>query len=126
MITELNEKAIGVEVPSGAYDFDINGSELFFINKHKDDPYPLGLDDVDGRDLPSGVWQILGRGSELTEEQWKQGSLNWIEIVDEVGYRDYTRYEDFRYFKTATESGLSLLKSKNLNPDNALILIKKP
>lgn len=123
-ITVLNEKAIAVHVTETANNFSIYEQELMFTDKKPDDPYPLGLDDLDGIDLPPGSWQILGRPEEITEEQWK----GIVDTYPDDGcggfaYMDYTSCVNG--FETAKESGLDLLKSKGLNPESIIILIKK-
>jgi hypothetical protein len=83
--------------------------------------------------LPDGYWLIIGKASELTEEQWG-------EIVDPVSFAGKTYFHnylassrDFRdiveaAFDTAKESGLSLLltilPTLQANPETTLIIQK--
>lgn len=66
--------------------------------------------------LPPGNYSIVGRGLELWESQWKQivGEHNGL-----FEYPDFERNE-LCLLRTATESGLSLIKS--LGMENPLIL----
>lgn len=64
-------------------------------------------------------YSIIGKGDELKEKDWrkivkKNEEYNGIWI-----YYDYVAG---RALHTATESGLSLLKSKGLNPSTSLII----
>ncbi len=127
MIHQLTPPCIAVKVPEDASDFKLHYSthwtnddvQKLVFSSEIQDPLKCGGDMIH---LPPGQWQILSRASELTEEQWK-GIVGWFELAGKVGYRDYS-HDDPRFpFANATESGLSLLKSKGLNPDEVLILI---
>lgn len=80
-------------------------------------------------ELSAGKWELVGKGSEVTEEQWEG-------IVDKEYFEDDSEYyyiyeKDNKvranlFYDTAVESGLSWLKSLNHDPDTTIILIKKP
>lgn len=113
-ITVLNEKAIAVNIPE--YQFHLLGSRLFYK-----EPMDRHFEHVV---LPSGQWSLLGRPKEITEEQWK----GIVDTYPDDGcggfaYMDYTSCVNG--FETAKESGLDLLKSKGLNPESIIILIKQ-
>lgn len=127
MIHTLTLKAIAVWVPKGVYKH-----EIFYKCVVTRDG--IGAS-VYSDNLPPGSWSILGKGNELTEDQCK-GIVE--EVVDnkfQVKYRDYWQKEPTKYkwekelkkmgFINALSSFESLLKSKNINPDSVIILIKK-
>lgn len=65
---------------------------------------------------------LIGKASKLTEEQWELV----VEGMPEY-YLDYEADNDnnvITYVHYATESGMSLLKSMNLNPSTTLIIQK--
>lgn len=76
---------------------------------------------------PPGNYQIVGKGNEITDQQWEY-------IVDYVrggffghiyGWKDYNESGfsmDEPPLKTALMSGLSLIKSNGFNPSATLIL----
>lgn len=124
-ITELNEKAIAVEVPEDADNFDYfeEKNDLWFELLDKNCT-PIASDFIS---LQEGRYSILGRPEDLTEEQWKGIVERLNTFVGDNSqhidvYVDY--YKDYEC-QTATESGLSLLKSKGLNPVEIIILIKQ-
>lgn len=86
-------------------------------------------DSVDDVILPKGNYSIIGLGKDLTEEQWK-GIVDFI-VESDGAPTPYTEF--YEYYKNycgngkyiiATESGHSLLKANNLNPNTTLILKK--
>lgn len=101
----------------------------FFLSNNR------GLHDII---LPPGQYEIVGKGDQLTEEQWK----GIVEVVDydippsagndfrgdwRSAYRDYvslveTGCSEYPFVKTAIESGLSLLSSLSLKPEQSLII----
>lgn len=120
MITELTSKAIAVTIPEDA------NIETAFIASERYSPTLVyktktSLTSVH-ISLPLGNWQILDRADWLEEDQWK-GIVAYIPYGNLQRWRDYSGNESFCL--SATESGLSLLKSKGLNPDTTLILIKQ-
>lgn len=131
-IVWITDKAIAVKVP--------DGSSGFMITHAQNDNDLLYLEEGRYRYITSlpgelGQWSILGKGDKLTGEQWK-GIVNDISFLrpnpynvneDEVVqcWQDYTDDTEQLVCYTATESGLSLLKSKSLTPSEVLILIKQ-
>lgn len=67
---------------------------------------------------------IIGKASELTEDQWKQ----IVETFPSYRWgvrRGIQRFKNYRVeapFETAKESGLSLLKSQGMEPETTVIL----
>ncbi len=118
MIHQLTPSCIAVKVPEDAGRYTMratnhcdNGSISFYDKFTNEESMCL---------IPPGNWKILGRGNDLTEEQWRG-------IVPEmiIGERWSNYNGDYPiWFHSAKESGKSLLKSKNLNPD-VLILVNK-
>lgn len=129
-VIQLLDGVIGVVVPESSYMWTVVGNELLMV------PH-IGLSARKKYyDLPPGQWQIVGLGNQLTEEQWK-GIVEWYEDSNDSSYDpQYNETTYFNVFKdyvtgdegevdTATESGLSLLTSKGLKPENTLILKKE-
>lgn len=82
----------------------------------------------EGFRLPEGTWQIIGKGDELTEEQWNGIVDDYWQPGEFIGWtkRDYTCPDpNVSSFDTAIESGHSLLKSLSLEPGKTLILKKE-
>lgn len=92
----------------------------------------LFFDDNFGHDgtceiqLPAIGYTIVGLSSKLSEDEWRG-----IVETNSEGFEHYMTDEEYDRsdhvypLPTATESGLSLLKSKNLSPDTTLILKKQ-
>lgn len=105
-----------VPVPEDARGFRIHIEKvdwLFFWTK-------TGWDDIDSQQLPPGTWRIVGRFKELTEDDWHKiigGQLK------QMPYPDFELV--FNWFDTATESGMSLLRSKGIDPESNPIILKK-
>lgn len=72
-------------------------------------------------DLPSGSWLLLGKGDEITEEQWGK-------IIESYYYSGETRFHNYtsnkKFLDTATESSLSLIRSHSFEPTKVIILLK--
>lgn len=117
MIHQLTDKAIGVEIHKDG--------KSYFIKEDAMGKWVIGYKTIEL--LPPGEWKILGLGKDLTKEQWS-------EVVDKFNngsYRDYEHKvfdpcdEYLPMYLSAPESGLSLLRSKGLQAENTLILIKQ-
>lgn len=140
-ITQLNEKAWSVTIPPEG---NINNAYLWgsynqWWAKYTEMTRP-GQFVTREIKLPEGDWRIEGIGERLTEDQWKEIVESQVYNAPPVpkddfrkdrqtAYRDYssdreTRYSKFPLLLTATESGLSLLKSKGLQDKSVIILIK--
>lgn len=76
--------------------------------------------------LPPGSWRIVGRAKELNEEQWGIFVKHDLgPMTNKIAGYDYAN-EVFGGCTTATESGMSLLRSLGIDPEtNPLILIKE-
>ncbi|HRP30493.1 MAG TPA: hypothetical protein PKV73_01310 [Agriterribacter sp.] len=78
---------------------------------------------------PYGQWEIIGRASELNEEQWKE-IVETISGWSSVLYYDYSApgrdYRDIieSGLKSPTKSGISLIKSHSTNPSTTLVIRK--
>jgi hypothetical protein len=126
-MAQLTENSISIEVPEGATGFSIWEATMSLMGYKKGDlffGYVLGKDISDNIKIPKGNWAILGRPASITETQWKQ-IVEWFSILGDTGYQDYGKEYLSYGFKTATESGFSLLKSKNVDPSKIIILIKQ-
>lgn len=66
-------------------------------------------------EIPQGNWQLLGKLSEITEEQWK-GIVEDVEPASLGLFPDYNfkpnRLKAVSWCSSATESGLSLIESE--------------
>lgn len=124
MITILTDKAIAMGVHEDFVEFEL-----------ANDGRTLVATDIEGQSgfleyLPEGPWKILGLGKDLTEEQWRE-VVETVSGWSKVIYYNYSASgRDYRdtveaAFDNTTESGLSLLRSKGLQGDNTLILIKQ-
>lgn len=96
---------LAVMVPDGAWKFGITSGDR---NLH----YKIGtIRHI--QKLPEGNWQILGLSTGLTESQWREV----IKRQSTFG-NDYYYY-DIKAYKTAEESGISLLEANqcfSVNP----------
>lgn len=109
-ITHLTEKCIAVKLP------DII-MPVFHLEEQPDGQQ--GLRHSYGTEwvyLPKGSWAILGMSDKLTEEEWKKVVIRW----DSGKYNDYERH--LARVDTATESGLSLLKSKGIEVPHLILI----
>lgn len=100
-----------VKVPEGSKEFnigfwgnpDMGGNNVQALYSSDSRP-PIK---VLGRIKEVGNWKLLGLSTELTEDQWKE-ILPKYKYDKHLGeYENYTDSDE--YFKTATESGRSLL-----------------
>lgn len=129
-ITQLNERSIGIEVKPDWTKFSIwvaqhslrGHKKGFNYLQYFEGEHPI----YDLIELPPGSWSILGKGNELTEEQWN-GIVEQIVVMsgDDLidGFKDYC--DPVHGYVSPIPSGLSLLKSKGLNPETTLILQKQ-
>lgn len=128
-VTILNDNSIAVQLPETAIDpwmLERNDPQLgyYIPNKTFGEEGNMWSESIK---LPEGNWSILGRPEEMTEEQWKRVVLYDINPMQDYfeGAMDYgLSYENFN-LDTCFESGLSLLKSKNIDPSKVIILIKQ-
>ncbi len=83
--------------------------------------------------IPPGSWQLLGIGSEITEEVW--GGVVESDMYNDgpqeehgLGmvryYRDYPDDLSDSFLFTATESGHSLIKSLGYEPGEVIVLFE--
>lgn len=125
MIHQLTPSCIAVIVPEDASGFLVSNAQLDNDLVYLKDGSYKYIASLPGE---IGNWKILGRGNDLTEEQWKGIVAQFVYKSPfggdggETKYNDYTCDRVDALFKTATESGLSLLKAHNLEPD-VLILV---
>lgn len=113
-----------IQLPSGKYLLvevpERTTAKQFFIHYDRvwvDSTYPK---DYFSKRMPTGQWAIVGKASELTEQQWKG-------IVDrgfyEGNFCGYPSYELKQFFYSyAAESGQSLIKSHSMKSETTLIL----
>lgn len=132
MIHQLTPSCIAVTVPEDAKDpwmLERPDPQLAYYlpNKSFGEEGNMWSESIK---LPPGNWKILGKGSDLSEEQWKGiveafthkmgyfGDSNKAEkIVLYMNYMIERPVPVTFLYCDAKDSGLSLLKSKGLNPD---------
>lgn len=77
--------------------------------------------------IAPGDWRIVGRAKELTEEQWR-GVMPVFECYESYkkGFKNYSKFShEYDLFATATESGMSLLRSYNIDPETNPLILKR-
>lgn len=129
MIHKLTDKARGMTVPKDSWGYD-----LYQEGNLKSVGYFLSFKEGKAQQsfnyLPFGEWKILGLGRDLTEDQWRE-VVETVSGWSKVVYYNYSASgRDYRdiveaAFDNATESGTSLLRSKGLQGENTLILVKQ-
>ena len=72
----------------------------------------------------TGTWQILGKPSELSEEQWKGIVPSYLNLGREFPEYSTNVPDDYIVYSNdnATESGLSLIASIGMKAETTLIL----
>ena len=114
-MTEITTNGITillVEVPEDARKFKIENGLLLF----KADFIPFGI-----VILPSGQYQILGKSTELSEEQMKEILPIYEGAIR--GYRIYTQRPDL-LTKDIQESYLSLLEANGIDNNKIHLVLK--
>jgi hypothetical protein len=119
-MTQLINDIWGMEVEDYWQFFDVKDNVLSFDDSRL----------IDGNwnfiKLPPGQWKIIGKGSELSKEQWN----GIVEKFNNGAYRDYSHSyfmpddDGLPFYLTAIESGHSLLKAKmpGVPPEKILLL----
>ena len=129
-MTQLTDSMYAVEVPSMAFGLMVNN-----YAKESELMYMLSMEDIADDDnteetlitkkLPPGNWQLLCTTREISEEQAKE-FLEWFQVDNSIGWRDYFEKEPFRYKYTNYKHSLnSLIASNNLDPEMNYVLLKK-
>lgn len=128
-ISTGNNEILVFDIPLEATEWGISPNGWFVWCNDKYDAENIDIE-LEGfkhgmNDIPRGNWKHLGKAAELSEEDWKG-------IVDDVliggivgtmgagGYWAYAAYDKSNLdgYKTATESGLSLLKGNGVVMEN--------
>ncbi len=115
-------------LPSGKYllvDGIPAGKELMLTYVYGD-PDLLYKDGEGGvvfvKTLPLAEWQLIGKGGEISEEQWK--GIVETEYIEDIGHFPIDYETEESDCSSYTESGLSLLRSHGMN-ENTIILKEK-
>jgi hypothetical protein len=75
--------------------------------------------------LPNGKWEILGKFSELEDKHFEE-FLDFVNGVNDIGWRDYQIITMVNCFNSVKESFQSLCKSQGIEDDlNNYLIIKK-
>lgn len=133
MIHQLTEDTIAVTVPEDAADIvcssDDDGHDpILVFTSEIQDPLHCGGDILK---LPPGNWDMIGKASELTPSDWEKVIPVHYSNTDAMGefpliwYRNYNYPNEKVFTAFAHESGLSLLRKHNLNPETTIILKKQ-
>jgi hypothetical protein len=131
-IVQLTDNAIAVTFPEGSWNYDLyqqgDQIELGYLHSFNKGKVKKGF-----IQLPLGNWSILGLSTQLSEEDWEKvvrekfwiGGFGWMytNYTDEVTLANEI-WKRTGPFKTAAESGATLLASKGITSP-VLILIKK-
>jgi len=99
----------------------VSGEHREYLKYHSSDF--RGMPNYTFYGLPEGSWQLYGKASELTEEQWR--TIVESDYFDGIGtmYANYEIERIFTFGKTkhrATESGSSLLSANGVMLENPL------
>ena len=118
-MTNLINNIFAFPIEDSANSLHVLGNNLLY--RYESEKMPLSL--IGDIDLPPGTWQIIFLTRDATNSDWEK-------VVDELFLGDKPcAWENYGFglpkYKTATESGHSLLRSKGLNPDKNYCLIEK-
>ena len=95
--------------------------------EHPGRPYQIlsFYGEADAVDLPPGNWQIICTSK--TFEAWHAlDILEWFELVNKCGFRDYSYPDDLRYpFENHIDSLNSLITSKGCDLNKNYLILKK-
>lgn len=118
-----------VETPDYEYEIilDLQPKEDWYkIDFHMKFP-PKGDYDIVGYTLPSGNWDLIGKGDALKEQDWEaivSANVN----IHNTWFRDYAHTRGSKkpdtifQFTTATKSGLSLLTHHGYKPETTVLI----
>ena len=107
-----------VDLPQDAHHVQLS------LNKHSDILYlAKGSPFFVGIEIPNEDWQLLGKASELTEEQWRTIVDDVIVVVAELGQtahqgRGFKNYKGGAAYHSVVESGSSLLSANGVMLEN--------
>lgn len=105
-------------------DFETQKGRFTFI-KTESKNIPANKNEFAKLHLKEYGFDVIGFTDELTEEQWSEvvnKSENYNYSFNDYMWKDYTDITGWRGFKTATESGQSLMESLNLEKGNWLLI----
>lgn len=123
-ITVLNEKAIAAHVMHKPKQVFVDKGQLCVLYNYGGHVNEMEFaPETEEIDLPEGKWIIERMADEMTEEQWK----GIVKPESTFGYPSYGQIPggSFQWYAKPSSSGMALIKSKNLNPESILILIKQ-
>jgi hypothetical protein len=121
-----------VKVPKGANGFEL-WKEYHIKGVYKNPGVGYNHPDPEinweETELPPGRWQLLRSctADQLTEEDWRK-IVDWYGVgdgsIDEAGVGDtFFCYDDTEFcYDTAVESGLSLIRSQGMEPEETVVL----
>jgi hypothetical protein len=127
----LREQYWAVEVPKMAkyhrLDYTCNGEycELIFYKDSDDTDFPEEIVEIKIIDLPPGTWVIVCTSKEATRDHAYE-IVEWFQLAEQTGYRDYSFSDDLRYpFTDPLVSLNSLLNSKGCDLNKNYRILKK-
>jgi hypothetical protein len=124
MITkEINgKKFLFAEVPEWATYFEPGSVNLYYSDAQPNGKWATL------KFTERWQWKLIGKASELSESQWKE-IVHKGKVPADLYFLDYEWegiHNNEKYNKvSATESGLSLIKSIGYTPETTLILIQQ-
>ena len=114
-VTTNNQTILLVEVPEDASDFRIDYASIIVLSW-------ATTNENGSIELSSGKWVILGKSTELSEEQMKEILPIYEGAIR--GYRIYTQRPDL-LTKDIQESYLSLLEANGIDNNKSHLVLKR-
>lgn len=116
-------EGVFVRVPERATGFEFSNGKTKMLKYY----IPRGLQNGSiALSLPTlDKYEVVGPASDLTEFQWAE-VVHDLRGAKYVGFLDYSDGRDQAYWlQTATESGLSLMRSLGITEGNWIVILKK-
>lgn len=114
MITQLTQNSIGVQVPEDTMEYSV--VPMTSAGTHTGTGLRIRIKTsrtISYKSLPEGKWEILGLAKNLKEDEWQKA----LPVQRDPDW-DYPLW-------CATDKAAHELKSKGLQGENTLILIKQ-
>lgn len=101
-------------LPTDAFDMKVAKNRIYYKVwwDYNNDPNVV---------IQKGNWQLLGKLSEITEEQWKGIVHSYKTMLQGSDTIYFKNYKTEGGFDTATESGLSLIECECFDYQNPII-----
>ena len=104
-----------VDVPEDYHSFRIEHNQVWYYGS---------IGEVKNQDLPEGSWQIIGKGSEITEDLAGELVEYWTEDAEGqiTHWSEFKNYIGKEWFSMAIDSLHSLIQSQGKEPEKVLVL----